>query len=524
MAERSLPTLDLVTSIFRDATGRDSMVSLNYIGPSVATGLAELRRTYPFLNVTHRYVVFEQDADMKSSYYATCLDQSYYQGVNMAQWYYRERRPEAVSVWINAGCGEYLILNELARAWNVLYVTTAAGDRIARNRALAPTWIPATYPAPADYAEYYHRFLLRHNWTTIAIILDSSGPQFLKNTHLVVSRTLQAYKDLRVTLHKYASAELIKPGAFEGTVGVLLSDLKPSCRIILFFGHSDSLRRFLVYIVQQPFVNPYFGAFEWNVTDVPLEPRDNLTMLNEVVRSAYRSVILILLSGDFTASEKEQIDALLPTWTGFAAKLPHLPTPYGPNPGYLLAMHNAIQMVGQVVVESFNTSNTTSDPGSGILLAQQFFNRTFRLGNGHVSFSIYGTRIHSISVKQFDYRRGAFQTFIQASEDMEGVLQERTAENLRWFDGQLSVPLNEPRCGYRGDAIRCFSKASNMIVTSSAGGIIVLLFGIVMTTVIIKSIHRHKKANSNWWTLDPHHLCLQKGQSTSWVISILQIL
>ncbi|OWA50488.1 Sodium-dependent proline transporter [Hypsibius exemplaris] len=529
------PTLDLVTSIYRDANGMDSLTSLNYVGPGVTTGIAELRRTYPFLNITHRYIMFQQNPDMKPSYYSTCLDQSFYQQANMAQWYYRERLPNATSVLIAPGCGEYLPLNALARWWNLLYLTTTSGDRIARNRNLAPTWIPATYPAPADYAEFYHQLLLSYNWTTITIIVDSSGPRFLINTHKVISGTLAAANDLQVTLREYASSQLTLPGSFDAKVGFMLSTLKPSCRVILFFGHSDSLRRLLilatrnnmtngeyVYIIQYPFVNNYWGTFAWNVTDLPIEPDANLTAINELVRLAYRSVILILLSGDITQAEDDKIKELLPTWKNLSTAASDLPIPNGPIPGYLLAMHNAIQMVGQVVVESVNNSANLQD---GAFLARQFVNRTFRLSHGQeVSFSVYGTRIHSVSVKQFVYSCGEFRPFIVATENLYGVLIGRNVESLRWFDGVLPVPLNEPFCGYRGNAPRCLPKADSLLAataTAFTAGLVAVVVCSYATKVLMIRIRR--RLESGWWQLDPYNLYIERRRATSWIRSVANL-
>jgi hypothetical protein len=75
--------------------GVDSLVSMNYLQPAYITGLALLKRTYPELNVSHRFLT-DANATTCSAQLATVAD-------ILSRWYYLERRNTSIPVILTAG-------------------------------------------------------------------------------------------------------------------------------------------------------------------------------------------------------------------------------------------------------------------------------------------------------------------------------------------------------------------------------------------------------------------------------------
>jgi hypothetical protein len=123
---------------------------------------------------------------------------------------------------------------------------------------------------------------------------------------------------------------------------------------------------------------------------------------------------------------------------------------------------------------------------SGTQLAAQFFNRTFIVDMGRITINSAGSRLTSISLRQFDNNTGKLevnlwwffsnydfpllhalnyrliiefitQTFLVSVEDDEGNYPWHAIESENWFGG-TEFPPNEPRCGYLGQASICQEK------------------------------------------------------------------
>ncbi|OQV17296.1 hypothetical protein BV898_08547 [Hypsibius exemplaris] len=73
---------------------------------------------------------------------------------------------------VTPGCMEFLHLNQLAAAWNVLLITTGTSDTIMSDKIKSPTWI-STNPFPgAFFGEIFDRLFKMQQWTSVYVVLD----------------------------------------------------------------------------------------------------------------------------------------------------------------------------------------------------------------------------------------------------------------------------------------------------------------------------------------------------------------
>ncbi|OQV22598.1 hypothetical protein BV898_03423 [Hypsibius exemplaris] len=179
----SVYDIEIVTPTY---CGTDSLMSLNYIGPSYSTGIEVFRATSTRLNVTHRTL-------MNTNVTTDCLTLlSNVQDV-LARWYYAEKRKDSVPVIITPGCLELNYVNQLARGWDILLLTTVSIESTIRAYAsAASTWISTSY-YPSNCGDFYRQFLLRNNWTTISLILDidTNGPPIYTTLAMTTANELK---------------------------------------------------------------------------------------------------------------------------------------------------------------------------------------------------------------------------------------------------------------------------------------------------------------------------------------------
>jgi len=127
----SVVDIEIITTAYY---GVDSMTSLNYLMPAFESGLDSLRRLYPHLNVSHRFLIGEN--------VRSCSElQAEVQDI-LSRWYYHERRNGAVPVIINSGECEHLAPlsvidpSEPSQFWNA-----TKNSQVARTLNLSTSYL-----------------------------------------------------------------------------------------------------------------------------------------------------------------------------------------------------------------------------------------------------------------------------------------------------------------------------------------------------------------------------------------------
>ncbi|OWA50823.1 hypothetical protein BV898_15329 [Hypsibius exemplaris] len=161
-----------------------------------------------------------------------------------------------------------------------------------------------------------------------------------------------------------------------------------------------------------------------------------------------------------------------------------------------------------------------SDPArlqNGTFLASQFFNRSFAVDVGNITFNSMAMREVCVSILQFNEVSERLETIMYAfqAHERNAYPNWNVVKNLTWFGGH-NFPPNEPRCGYKGDNHFC-SVESHLTQQIS--------FGIAITVIVFSSvcyiaflIHRRYNIDPTWYSLELGHFVLpERVPWVSWM-------
>ncbi|OQV26219.1 hypothetical protein BV898_00338 [Hypsibius exemplaris] len=488
-----LSTLLILKLSHRPFYGLDTLTSANYLLPAVTTGLAALRRSCPQFNITHRWLV--------DPAIVTCAKQREVIQDLLAKWYYLDRRPRAIPIiLLGGGCQEAEYANQLANAWNVLYITTASVDATIRRKSQTPTWV-TTSAISLDYGNLFKQLLQRYQWSSLAVIVDPYSININQSRNIAgqIQRRLQA-DGFKVLARDFASLE--DPISRE-----LLAVIRESCRVVIYCGGARSLRNFFisatdnnmtdgeyVYLAVTPFDHPSYGKFHWQEFDND----------DEKIRAAYRSLLLLKIYE--VSNGSNDVADMLSIWKNLAEmdeRIPanlinNLPLPY------LSSTHMAFQLVGQVVGDLNSTVFRQPHQIDGTQLARRMINKTFTIGSEAIAIDSLGVRLVGVTLQQFSSTSQKLETILIVSETLNGTLVWQYKAPVSWF-GRSSFPPNEPPCGYLGQSEVCIRRAGQGILVEAIGigGGIVIFTGTLVMALIVKMYGRPINPGLDWWMLEP---------------------
>ncbi|OWA50830.1 hypothetical protein BV898_15335 [Hypsibius exemplaris] len=313
-------------------------------------------------------------------------------------------------------------------------------------------------PIPDNSDHIYQSFLQRFNWTTVVAVHDETSIP----VYGLVARFIPIVRkkpDFNATYWSFSSMRDI------ARVNIILQALKEITRADHNMTNGD-----YVFIAYQLFSNRSYGNFSWQFFD-----KDD-----EKARRAFRTVFKV--NGIYRDPEQAYLlDKWLPLWRNST-----------PLPDPMLA--------------SINSSDRASLQ-NGTFLASQFFNRSFAVDVGNITFNSVTMREICASILQFNEVSERLETIMYAfqAREINAYPDWNVVRNLTWFGG-YTFPPNEPRCGYKGD--RHFCRVESHLTQP-------ISFGIVITVVVFSSvcyiaflIHRRYNIDPTWYSLELGQLVL----------------
>ncbi|OQV26234.1 hypothetical protein BV898_00352 [Hypsibius exemplaris] len=460
--------------------GVDSLTSRIQTDPAFVTGLAALRRSWPQLHVTHRFL-------MSNSPF--CFDLKAETMFLLSQWYYRDRRPNSIPVILATGCQEVEYINYLASHWNVLMLITINTDSKSANKAISPTWITNS-PLQRNGAALI-ALTQRYNWTTVLVVTVMTAPPFYQLVTRSIEEGVVNIPKFKLTVWKLQSG-----GSNRSETINLLASARLITRVMWFMGDSNSLRRFLVVASDLGMTNgdfiyltvvtasnvKLFGNWTWNYYDND----------DEKARLAYQAVLHMEMSQPPTGQSGQ---SLINTWRNLST-LPSNELTLQ----FLASTHAAFHLLGEVLTQAVAASHNRNDLENGTLLASQFFNRSFEVETGVIKINHFGARLTTVSIKQFNNESARLEEFLNAEENEDGLFPLQSVAPITWFGGSL-FPANEPFCGYDGLRSICAPNDVSFLSSSECNGIVLRCrkspVCIVGSRCYYCAFHLHAHSNCN---------------------------
>ncbi|OQV23178.1 hypothetical protein BV898_02911 [Hypsibius exemplaris] len=283
-----------------------------------------------------------------------------------------------------------------------------------RNRELYPNVIQAGPVMAGAVTTSVASLVLRFNWTLVYQVLDTAGMTFFVATTgaAVVGARLKAV-GCSVLTRSIASTSADRP------LDRVLSDIENSARIIIFWGHALTLRRFMisahrsnmtgadyVYIFFYPYeyIISQFGNVTWQNDD-----EDDLTALAAYV------ALLVVLPTPATGPHGTNNDYWINLWldpngttTTHSQKTTGVPEKTFYAQSHIVNPHLAVPGSTVAVCQRFHLANRSA------VLASRMVNRTFETGgSGTYTFDHAGERLINFDVRQLNLSTGTFEAVLR---------------------------------------------------------------------------------------------------------------
>ncbi|XP_055340370.1 atrial natriuretic peptide receptor 1-like [Paramacrobiotus metropolitanus] len=425
----------------------------------------------------------------------------------MADYYYKTQDEADLTVFISPGCNEIEATSKLAAQWNVLQISTTSDNGFIANRQQNPVWISLATGSFTNVVKAYMQLLLDYNWTNVFIVWETTSNPIFRGSSEVISKALRDRPQMQ-PVYRSMNAQ---NGTKEQLIS-LLEEFRRTSRVLLFFGHSNHLRKLLiaayrlnmttsefVYIGLQPlFHSASIGNFSWRFND----------SLDPIAREAYKNVLLLGAEHLDNQTEVDQMDPIMREWRRQSFLKWNL-TYVEPSP-YLRPAYASIVMLAQVLNETFS-ANSQFNFRNGTALADLFLNREFETKVMRAAIGEYGNILVNLSLRFTDPETQELRIVLQ----WDGVKQRYIkVANFSWPNGP---PRNRPICGYTGNDPVCASSESKSVVIGATMGALLALFSLIAGLMMIDTRMRKMKTalNDRTWVIDERDLVAGNEANTT---------
>ncbi|XP_055327366.1 atrial natriuretic peptide receptor 1-like [Paramacrobiotus metropolitanus] len=485
-------TIEIVTLGYREPIGYPSLA---FSAPAIDSAMVEIRAKYKERFEFLHTFLFLPNGTMD------CYEIEAQAAYALSEWYYNSKERWDAAAYIAPTCSDMYQINQLVAAWNLLMITSSASGIDQRNKTLAPTWIAAVSASATNYILLPVNLFKYFNWTNIFMVLDLDS-----------SRSYHAGVD---GILKYLPSQI--PG-FQSTVisvrssaGIdnraILLEFNVTSRVLLFFSHSDNLRKFMlqahamnmtngeyVYVAQQIFHDIIeFGNFSWHYGD----------QFDETAREAYRS--LLFIEGDpviySTPSSKLVNEWKRQSFANFHFKYENNEEV---NP-VVTATYLSILIFAQVISDTLE-AEPDFNISDGALLASQFYDSSFHFNFTDVYFDLAGERSTKIMINDLNYTTGKYQVAMFQDEKFRRL---HAVLPIDWGGKSNSSPLNQPICGYRGNRGPCalISTDEKRTYATIFGALLGVLLVIFLCSIFAIRRYRYiQQFRDAWWLIDRTYL------------------
>ncbi|KAL5019547.1 hypothetical protein ScPMuIL_002439, partial [Solemya velum] len=409
-------------------------------------------------------------------------------------WFHKLTRRNSVRLQITfalriSPCSEAVeIVSLMAATWNMPIVSPIATKGILADKTSHGTLTRMTSD-DATMAMFIVRLLRYFQWSTIVIIEDLSHFIF----HMRVSSFIPVFKQKNITF-KVISFNINEPH----DTARILEDASCCARVFLILTDGNTLRQLVVSAYHLGMTNgDYAFIAKQDLATYPgrgdaliWQQEDEL---DKIVRKAFDCVFVMAFkfpSGDdYEAFRKRMRYESLNTYNydyGNKTLSRYVVHFYEAMLSYASALNNAI--------------NDGADIYNGTELVRKYFwNRTFRGMDRNVAIDANGDRDEDVSLYDTD-ADGHYQVVLEYLGE-NGELLPLPGVEVHWPNDR-GPALNEPPCGYLGDAPDC------QTTTLPTTGLIAIVFCLVLTIVVLTGIWKFRKMKqqadlqSQWWRIE----------------------
>ncbi|OWA52484.1 hypothetical protein BV898_16936 [Hypsibius exemplaris] len=482
---------------------------LPFVGPAFESALTDVRREYPWLNVSQEYVIANDSwAD------GECVE--WESDNQIAQYYYHRKTrpsngPTPWVIFILPGCSSSIYgIQQFGNGLNKVVLTSGVSSRYLGDKTRFPTLLNSVYTqtSPSFYSTFL-KLAQFYNWTTVGIVSEIGGISSAYETvgRLVYDLLSGAQPRIATT---FIPVSLTGSSVSSASVTALLERLKAQTRIYFLFADSLPANKFLVYVLTSTLTQPFDGSHLRNTSD---------EYHFEEARQSYSSCLLLDYGLDRKFGLSQGMTESHPfaeAWKAKSKKDYNYTYPVNRRlTVHAPAAYASVLVVSQVA-DQLRRQEPLFDFNDGALLARQFFRKTFETKVGNITFDHMGQRLTGISIGYYSPMEDRFVPFLsyeRFSEDSEIKILRQP----QWLGKVWPVP-SEPMCGFQG--LSCPLGSINS-VAEMGGGLCLLTLAILLILLRV-CLRTTSPTGAMYWMLDEKCIFVSRSVSIFLVTVIVR--
>ncbi|OQV12423.1 hypothetical protein BV898_13299 [Hypsibius exemplaris] len=450
------------------------MGALRFVGPAFQTALEEVKRDYPFLNMSQTFVITTDN--VVEEY--TCGESS---DIEIAEYYYTRRQTcpidgqDCWTLFILSGCTNSIAGQQrFANGVNKVLMASGVTSAYQTDKSSFPTLLSSviTQSSPIFLATFL-KLIQLYQWEHVTIVTEIGGLSkgYESGARGIYRLISSVTPQIQVTFI---------PVSLTGPVNVsvlnnILDRFAASSRVMILAADSLLANKLLIQARVRGMTD---GSYVYIITSSASVPFSGSRLRNisdehhfEEARKSYPSCILVDLGADrqFIINQ-----AMAPTYPFVDA--------------WKLASkrdYNYTYPPDKQVANELRLQHLPVDFNNGALLAKQFFGRTFQTKVGNVTFDQLGQRVPQVLIGYYDVDNDSFIPFL-AYEPRPNFPELENLRQHKWSGGLWPVP-STPRCGFNG--MGCDTRSAFQSTAIGVGLSVVVLISTAALLVGRRQVH-----------------------------------
>ncbi|XP_055333876.1 atrial natriuretic peptide receptor 1-like [Paramacrobiotus metropolitanus] len=402
-----------------------------------------------------------------------------------------------VTVILTPACSaEMMVLGDFAREWNVLTMSSTAGDQALANKVRYPTVVTCAPPDHPSISLAAQMFLQRYKWQTVAFFCDDLNQYPGLGSFFYLScRNVKKLLETRLGQFSIYMYSFDTP-AFSDFPSIL-TDVQSRSRVVIIFSIPKIVRQIMITAYRLNMTNGDYIFLSSRMARVPGEGKQTWKFNDSddpIAFQAFRSLIY----WEHPAAQWNQIMEVMDDVAAYARREYNLTFTLDDKLNdFSVSAYEMTSALAMVLNDSYDIPSAQL---GGRELAKQFFNRSFSFPWRNVTIGSNGMRLGDVCFYRLNQTSGEMEEawhFYAATKSLVKI--SPLADVWR---SSFGPPLNEPLCGYLNNL--CDTSDSTWIIVAGIVTGLVLLF-VLFVVAAYRSYLRKKESDNPWWYLHSDH-------------------
>ncbi|XP_055353980.1 atrial natriuretic peptide receptor 3-like [Paramacrobiotus metropolitanus] len=391
-------------------------------------------------------------------------------------------RLTGLTVIMTPGCSaEVMVLGDFAREWNVLFLSSTAGDQALANKARYPTVVTCAPPDHPAISLAAQTFLQRYKWQTVAFFCDDLSEYPGLGTFFYLScRNVKRLMETQLGRFNIYMYPFDTPN-FTDFTGILTS-VQSRARVVIIFSLPKVVRQILVTAYRLNMTNGDYIFLSSRMARAPGEGKQTWKYNDSDDPTAFEA-FRSLIYWEHPAAQWDKVMDVMDDVARYAQANFNLSlTEDDKYNDYSVTAYEITSALATVLNESYTLPD--EELLDGRQFAKKFWNRTFSFPWRNITISPNGMRQGDVCFYRLNQTSGAMEEawhFYAAT----GLLVNVSPLADEWRSA-LGPPTNMPVCGYLNNLCDQSDSARTAVIAIVVS--VSLIFLIAMTFLAYRKV------------------------------------